>query len=568
MNLVLLAGFALQSLAGADISRMSPARAADSARVRRQARDAQSTFESRRVNLLPFQMASSGRCEERIGRMCYWWEGRHAPPMPAEPAAIAGLRQKLINDLERAAALVPGDDWVVGQLVRYLIEAERTTDAERVARERCRADPWWCLALAGWAAHEGERFGRAEEAFASALAAMPGSERCRWEDISDLLESPRASRYDRMSCDEKRAETARLMWIARPLLSADGNDLLTEHYARQTMERVLRASRSPHGMSWGNDLRELLVRYGWSVAWTRSRERSYTSMSAGVSGTGRPVSLYFFPIDAVFDEPATLNTSSWRLEDPRARTRYAPRWASVITTPRHQTARFLRGDTVVVLAAFDVSADTAFRDSLDAALVLAPSHPGPRTVVRTRSATRGRFMARAPRAGAEAVSLELLDRQRRAASRARSALPTANDAREPSELLLFDPDGADPPPRDLDDAAARMLTSSSVRTGSKTGVYWELYDLSRADSIGDVSLSVERERGGTWRRAAEAIGLVGRRLPVTLEWRDRTSPGSRIERRSVVVDLTGIPPGRYNLSLDVRIGRRHVRTVRRLDITP
>ncbi len=567
MSFAFIAGFALQALVASDVPRPLATRLEDSVRVRHEARDAQASFELRRVSLLPVKGDRGGsNCEQRIGRMCYTWEGRADPAPPAEPAAIADLRDKLLRELESATLRLPGDEWLFGQYVRYLIEADRTGDAQRAAETECRAQPWWCEALAGWAAHEGERFGQAEAAYDRALTAMSVRERCRWEDASVILERARAARQRRLTCDARRSEVARVMWLARPLYSADGNDLLTEHYARLTAEGVLRESRTPHGMAWGDDLRQLLVRYGWSTSWSRNRSSSYAARS-DVSGQSRSIALNFFPVETAIDHPALLGDSTWRLQEPLAVTRYAPRWATTVTLPGYQLARFVRADTAIVLAAYDVGADTTFADSLDATLSLVPAHPGSIAITRIRGARQGRLMARAPLANAEIASVELLDRKRRAASRARTAIALDRSAPSLSDMLLIDATVLRAGSATLERAAEAMLTSSSVRTATKVGVYWEVYDLRAVDAIGDVALSLQRERSGAFRRAAEAMGIVDRALPVTLEWRDNTRGSERVLPRSVVVDLVGVPAGRYTLALLVRVGGRTLRATRMLTVT-
>ena len=61
----------------------------------------------------------------------------------------------------------------------------------------------------------------------------------------------------------------RLWKVSQPLWSVRGNDLRTEHFARLTMAELLRTSRYPHDMPWGDDSKELLVRYGWETGWSR-----------------------------------------------------------------------------------------------------------------------------------------------------------------------------------------------------------------------------------------------------------------------------------------------------------
>src|SRR2546425_3659332 len=80
---------------------------------------------------------------------------------------------------------------------------------------------------------------------------MPRDERCRWTDVSLLLDGELARRYRRLPCDQRGAFEERLWWLAQPLYSLPGNDRRTEHLARATMARIEQDARSPFDMFWG-----------------------------------------------------------------------------------------------------------------------------------------------------------------------------------------------------------------------------------------------------------------------------------------------------------------------------
>src|SRR5574342_1191501 len=174
----------------------------DSVPLLSRARRAQADFERTRLFLLPPGFGHSGeRCDARIGRFCYWTDGgdSHVPP---EPTPIGAARTRLLAVLDSAAQAAPGDGWVVGQRVRYLIEAGRTLDAA-IAAQDCRADSWWCAALEGLAWHAAGDADAAERLFRSALELMSADEHCCWTDLSDLLGEPLRRRYRALSCDER-----------------------------------------------------------------------------------------------------------------------------------------------------------------------------------------------------------------------------------------------------------------------------------------------------------------------------------------------------------------------------
>src|SRR5690606_25354879 len=126
----------------------------DSARLVGSARSDQAQFERLRRNRLPEAWGGgSSRCDERIGRFCLTHGmGRPDYVAPPEHEDVIEARLHLIDGLGRVAELLPGDGWVAGQRVRYLVEARRFDQAVEAARE-CRAEPSWCAAIEGFALH-------------------------------------------------------------------------------------------------------------------------------------------------------------------------------------------------------------------------------------------------------------------------------------------------------------------------------------------------------------------------------------------------------------------------------
>src|SRR5947209_15579910 len=133
--------------------------ATDSLGVLKSARRAQATFEATRRASLPESPGGwSDICGQRIGRICYWYEdGGDNDSAPPEPKRIREARARLLAALEDAGAALPGDEWILGQRVRYLLEDSEPGRAARVA-EQCRAVAWWCEALAGRVRHLTGRF--------------------------------------------------------------------------------------------------------------------------------------------------------------------------------------------------------------------------------------------------------------------------------------------------------------------------------------------------------------------------------------------------------------------------
>ena len=85
----------------------------DSQALLRAARRAQGEFELTRRWHLP-AAPSASRCDELVGRFCYW-HGDDRDQPPPEPERIGRARDALLDKLDSLAALLPGDAWIAGQ---------------------------------------------------------------------------------------------------------------------------------------------------------------------------------------------------------------------------------------------------------------------------------------------------------------------------------------------------------------------------------------------------------------------------------------------------------------------
>src|SRR3989454_10600759 len=177
----------------------------------------------------------------------------------------------------------------------------------------------------GMVRHVEQDFVGADSLFAAALTDMPEDERCRWTDISPLLEGELAARYRRLDCAGRAALEARWWWLAQPLYSLTVNDRRTEHFARRTMVRIEQGRRTPFGLYWDDDLGDVLLRYGRPTFCTRDPPTSLLVQSEPhVTGHEASPAFHFAPEARALDDPGGAKPEDWSLDGPQSRERYAP----------------------------------------------------------------------------------------------------------------------------------------------------------------------------------------------------------------------------------------------------
>ena len=524
----------------------------DSVRALRSARSAQAGFERLRFRHLPWtDDGLGGECDERIGRFCLWHGDDDSPDWvpPPEPEAVQEGRDDLIARLGAAAGEVPGDGWIAGQRVRYLVEAGRLDEAAAAARE-CAAG-WWCRALEGYALHAAGRFAAADSAFDAALAEMPEREREEWTDLSPILSDGDWRAFRRLR-EESPDAARRFWWLADPLWATPGNELRTEHLARNVVDRLQDRAKQTEGISWGDDLREILLRFGQPIGWERVRPRTLLHQGrASVVTHYTPQSWNLLPPVRHLDEPAAIEPDGWPLDDDYARAVYAPSYAKAFDALEHQLAVFRRGDSLRVVAAYTLDPDSTPAGALtESALVLAVDERTEPLVSRdAETGTRGVLSLAAP-PGARVLSLETHTLQAERVGRARYGvrLPSPAAGVAVSDILLLE--SADPLPTELEEAVPRARGSEAVRPGESLGLFWEIYGLAeRPDTVG-ISVSVRRGEKGWGRRLLERIGLVGEETPIQVQWEEET-PGEPMLARTLVLAVPEVSPGEYVLELSV-----------------
>ena len=549
MHLMLVA-LALQlrtvALAAPAMERVGRDAAADSARDSRRARSEQASFERVRRSYLPWDPGGEGRCDVRVGRFC-WWYDDSSPTLPEEPKAIVERRAALIALLDSLAARHPGDDWLAGMTVHYRVDAHDPAGADSAARA-CAGTEWWCRALQGYAAQAGGGAARADSAFELALAAMPEAVRCEWTDISAILPGDLRGRYEKLPCAARAAVEQRYWLLGRPRLAATTNDWRTEFLARRVQNWLAERSSTPQAMSWGSDAEELLLRYGWPVRWGRV-QRSSASLTPeiGIIGHDPWPSFAFGPREELFDSLAVAGDDGW---DPGARqseARYAPAGVRRLTPVTAQLARFRRGDSTLVVAAYESRDDSLHAPAAQLAVALPDG--------RTRASGADSASHGVARLVVDAAPLlagvELTDSASGTLARSRlllAALPPAGTVAL-SDLLLYR--AGEEPAELLDSALARALPEARVSRAEPVGVYWEAYRPADAGDSVEVAITMERIDAGFFRSVRQRLGIEEEDSPLRMHWTDARPVTGGVSSYAVSLDLRNLATGRYRLSLAV-----------------
>jgi len=523
----------------------------DSIEISHRAHDLQARFERRRRQMLPrFYVGPADRCLI-VGRFCEWHPNLQDYVVPDEGNDIRRARAELLRDLEKAGNAVPGDDWVMGQRIRYLVEGH---DSSAISAARsCKATKWWCDALLGLALHVSGNFAAADSAFSVALNEMPSATRCHWLNLAPLLDDDVRGTYRKLSCAQREAADARIWWVADPLYMTPGNERRTEHFSRVLHTALQQDAVNTYGSSWGGDLAELILRFGWAEKWTREPSPSmYPGAQASITGHEREPGFHFFLTQRPPDTLAQIADSLFDIKQFPPREQYAPGYARSFTGLDAQVARFRRGDSTRIVAAYDVSADTIFgRHKFAAELVaMADEATPPSTSEVAESPARNVITVSTPWKS-QLIGVELLARDSAGAARWRSGLaeiPLDSAKISVSDLLFVD--GGPSLPADLAEAIPRAHGGTKFRRDKQVGLFWELYGKTPADSALPISLTIIPIDEGFFRRAFRALRIAPRVTPLKIRWRENGASGV-LSARSVLLDLSLVPVGKYVVKLEV-----------------
>ena len=547
----------------------------DSVQAHRHARNLQARFERLRVRELPrVPGGGSPECDEIIGRLCLGGEdyGDWEPKEESEQTVAA--RAELLAGLDSLGALLPGDHWIFGQRVRYLIEAGRFAAAEALARRCLLPEQWRCDAHMGYVHHNGTDFARAEQAFRQAIATMPDDLRREWTAPGHFLD--RELRGWLAEQPDSAAALARLWMLADPLFLAEGNDRWTGHMSRWSYSMSAERARNPLEIVWGDDFTEVVVRYGWSDGWERTWPRVGQS-GYRVIGRDLPGAFRAFPPREVLAwDPAGEEPVAWEIPQRHARSAYRPPYLDSLGVLDGQAGRFWRPGHVVVVGAWTAPREVvAAPQGLAAAreAVAAPVLAG--LFVEQEGVLRGdarvlsepghpvRLMTPVPWADWGTLSLEAWAPEARRAYRLRAGmgfrrLPAGLMAI--SDLVLLE-SGAQP--GSLDELVGVLRASTGVRSGEALGVAFEVYGLGTRGQEVSFHTWVEKRGEGLLRRLGRWLRLTGPREVVSVSWEETgpRSPGALF--RTFTIGMPALSPGEYDAVVEVSARGRPPLTARR-----
>jgi hypothetical protein len=523
----------------------------DSAAISQRARDLQTTFERRRRQMLPrFYIGQADHCLV-VGRFCEWHPNLTEYVIPDEGRNIVRARAELLRELEKASDELPGDDWIMGQRIRYLTEGHDSS-AVYVAR-LCRATRWWCDALLGLALHVRGDYAGSDSAYALAMEAAPSLVRCHWLNLTPLLDDDIRGSYKKMTCGQREAANARIWWVADPLFMTPGNERRTEHFSRVLHTTLQTSSANTYGSSWGGDLAELILRFGWAEKWTQEPSASmYYQAAPSITGHEREPGYHFFLTQQPPDSLALIVDSVFDIYQFPPREMYAPVYTRAFVRLDAQVARFRRGDSTKVVAAYDVSTDTIFGKHKFAAGLIAMGDPGttPSSTLLPESPTKNVLTVSTPWRE-QLIGVELLAKDSAGAARWRSGfneIPLDSVTMSVSDLLFVD--GAPSLPGDLNEAIARAHGGTIFSHDRKIGLFWELYGKTPLDSALPISLTITPVDVSLLRRAFRALRVAPRFSPLSIRWQENGAAGV-LSARSVLLDLSLVPPGKYAVKLEV-----------------
>jgi len=545
--------------------------AADSTEALKEMRELQRDFEEYRESRTRIQSGTrDGRCDERIGRICIWFGGddEEAPP---ELQEVRIARARMISSMVDTFGLIK-DRWILGQIVHYLVENQAVEEAQRFATTCGIVEAWWCAALRGYVLHVWTKYVDSEAAFREALAEMPLDVYEEWTSFRYILTPSGRDRFEKISPADREREWELFWRLSDPLFLMEGNDRLTDHFARLVIAENRREAADPLAIEWGEDLEETLVRYGRNTGYSRDHDpqamfRTGPLDTRRMVGHHHPFSRgYLFPEDFL-EAPSEIPAETWITAPREARTWYAPPYAPDIRPLETQLGRFRRDDAMLVVGAYRplVPSEKDEDEMVDAwepgdeatpyaALFLVPETGEAPIFVRgsdpegvlTLEAPPGRYVS-----GMEVVNLDI-----RRAWRARQGiqqLPLSPGAVDASDLMIL-AEGA-PLPETLEEGLEHVRPGFRLRRGERFPVMWEMYGL-RVEEPVRITIGFSRGRPGFLERVGTFMGVIEPEEDIDVTFEDAGPDAIQTVFRSIELTMPALAPGEYTLHLRIELPGR------------
>ncbi len=297
----------------------------------------------------------------------------------------------------------------------------------------------------------------------------------------------------------------------------------------------------------------------------------------GISVVGiEPFPAYrYIPAGFVLNDPPQSDSSAWRLQLPPVMGRYAPPYAVALVPLEHQKAVFKRGDSALVVVAYETRGTKPVEGArIRAGLVVTPALAVAREygMVLDSAPAAGVLTVRAPW-GPLLMSAEVAAPERKAVARARYGV---GPVRGPqfrvalSDLLFYRPYGSFPV--SVEEVAPHALPTERLHANEKLGVYWEAYGTDPGGEKIRVSLTVARENapddeGGFFTRLGRSLRLGRGTTPVSVSVDDLSARGLKMSARAIELDISTLTKGEYVVQLDIEVaGQPALRTEHRIEV--
>ncbi len=556
------------------------------------------------ANSLSLENPRRIRGDRNQGQVCPLWvpeevglpldEGERldlALPVATRPR-IRRSRDSILTRLGDAAARYPGDGWIAGQRVRFLLD---NVDFDRAlqAAHACMSETSWCRALEGLVYEQSGQMAAADSAFRLSVAAEVTRAGVACADTTVMVLLPAGPRRESRgrSCTEQAELSERVWWMADPLWSVAGNERFVAHYARRTSLALRSAFDTDERYVWravaaGEALQETIIRYGWPTHtyWAGYQidsainiGRESVMMQAEPPYTSKeyaPDRVALLPTFRAIENPFDAKATDWSIVRPDSLTvdDWWPTEHMAFTTPIATLAAgqsiMLRRDTSIVFGvAIDDPVhqlDPTVRAPLRAKL-LASTAPNDVRLVRDTVLPFGVSLRVAGdiTPAPSVISVEVPGRvPQEIGHRNRFGLrpPPSLSQMAPTDVAVSDPvfvllprRGATAP-ADPDIVLAQMVGSLTFTRQAPVALYWESYGFAPGDSVNVEIRIARRDENNALRSFGAALGLAdGRRDSISIKWRE-PDPGRQARvlatrvptvGRAISVDLRNLAAGEY-----------------------